>query len=97
MQKRNAVAGMVSIWDSTIGCAHASAIIDSKEWRAQLVDHFSQTTPAVKAAITAATDLTTDAQIEQHRIQLLADFTNVRDKTSKEFPSLMSITLPELT
>lgn len=37
---------------------------------AQLVDHFSQTTPAVKAAITAATGSTTDAQIEHsHEIQ----------------------------
>ena len=53
---------------------------------AQLVDHFSQTTPAVKAAITAATGSTTDAQIEQDRIQLLADFTSVRDKARKEVP-----------
>src|SRR6185312_6220310 len=53
---------------------------------AQLVDHLKQATPEVKAAVTAATGAQTDAEIEQHRMQLLADFTKVRDKAYEEVP-----------
>ncbi len=55
---------------------------------AQLVEHFRQATPEVKATITAATGARTDAEIEQHRTQLLADFTNVRDRAHEETPQL---------
>lgn len=51
---------------------------------AQLVEHFSQATPEVKAAITAATEASTDAEIEQERNQLLADFIRIRDKANEE-------------
>src|SRR5690348_11319158 len=53
---------------------------------AQLVDNFSHTTPEVKAAIMAATGSQTDAEIEQHRTQLLTEFTDVRDKANEEVP-----------
>ena len=51
---------------------------------AQLVEHFSQATPEVNAAITAATEARTGAEIERERQSLLADFTNVRDKANEE-------------
>jgi len=53
---------------------------------AQLVEEFNQPTPEVKAAITAATGAQAETEIEQHRTQLLADFTEVRDKSSEEVP-----------
>ena len=53
---------------------------------AQLVEDFTQGTPEVKAAISRATTAQTDTEIEQHRIQLLADFTSVRNKAMGEVP-----------
>lgn len=53
---------------------------------AQLVDEFSVTSSEVKAAITAAIGAKTEAEIEEHRAHLLADFTRVRDKANEEVP-----------
>jgi predicted phosphodiesterase len=53
---------------------------------AQLVEQFSQTTPEVRTAITAATGAQTSPEIEQHLAQLLADFIKVRDKAQEEVP-----------
>jgi Calcineurin-like phosphoesterase len=51
---------------------------------AQLVEEFSQSSPEVTTAITAATGAQSKHEIEQHRSQLLADFTKVRDQAKEE-------------
>lgn len=53
---------------------------------AQLVEQFSQSTQDLKAAIKAATGSESDVEIEQHRVKLLADFTEVSDKANEEVP-----------
>jgi len=50
----------------------------------QLVKHFSHATPELRDAITAATGAQTDEEVEIHRLKLLKDFADVRDKVSAE-------------
>lgn len=53
---------------------------------AQLIKHFTQSTPEVRAAISMAARTKTESEIEQHRIELLASFTEVRNKAVAEVP-----------
>ena len=51
---------------------------------AQLVEHFSQSTPDVRATISAATGAQANDVIEAHRTRLLANFIEVRDNANDE-------------
>jgi Calcineurin-like phosphoesterase len=53
---------------------------------AQLIEQLQETTPEVATAITGATGAQTNLEIEQHRLQLLADFIRVSDAAHKEMP-----------
>ena len=57
---------------------------------AQLVEQFSQSTPDGRAAIAAATGVRTDLEIDQHRQQLVADFTKVSAQANREVPQSYS-------
>lgn len=52
----------------------------------QLVEHFSQSSADLTTAIKLGAGLQTDAEVEAHRLQLLADFTSVRDAAAAEIP-----------
>jgi len=60
---------------------HHEFVKASAAW---IVEQLSQTTPEVIAAIVAALGAQTSSEIDQHRAQLLADFTKVRDKAQEE-------------
>ena len=53
---------------------------------AQIAEQLEQGTPQVKAAIKAATAASSDAEVDQHRVRLLAEFAEVRDQAIKEIP-----------
>ena len=53
---------------------------------AQLVEHFNQSSADLTTAIKLGAGLQTDAEVEAHRLQLLADFTSVRDAAAAEIP-----------
>ena len=63
------------------GAGHQELV---KASAAQIVEHLSQPTPELAQVISAATGVQTATEIEQHRTQLLAGLTRVRDNAIGE-------------
>lgn len=57
-----------------------------KQSSAHIVEHLTQNTPDVRKIITAATGARSESEIDQQRTELLAGFTEIRDKAATEIP-----------